>query len=171
MNEETNRTDVASLGVQRIAPDDYLWIKCKGCGGEVGFPANWDDPGVECPSCGLTIPVHGRILYRPVVSGLPSLAPTPQLPTTTVFPSPIQRGPSLELAGMADWTLTWGILSIVLGWTVLVPLLGLIHYLGALHLAEKEKIQVPRKALVGNILSLLFGTVQTIALIAHFYNR
>jgi hypothetical protein len=129
MSHEAGGTNTASSGAHRTASEDYLWISCRGCGGEVGVPSNWDDPGVACPSCGLTVQVHGRVLYRPPVSGSPMTPSARQPPTTTVLPRPPQPGPGLELCGAADWAMAWGILSVLLGWTVMVPLLGLNYYL------------------------------------------
>ena len=83
----------------------------------------------------------------------------------------LPKSPSLELGRESDSTLIWGILSVVLGWTVLVPGYAILCYVYASHLAEKERVPVPRKAIVGLILALLFGAMQTIALIAHFYSR
>jgi DNA-directed RNA polymerase subunit RPC12/RpoP len=168
MSHETNGADAASLGVQRTAADDYIWIKCRGCGGEIGVPSDWNDPGAECPSCGLIIQVHGRVLYRPPTSGSVNSALGPQSATQNPFAIPVPKSPSLELGRQSDWTMIWGILSVVLGWTVMVPLIGLCPYYEASTLARKEGIPIPRRAIVGLILSLLFGTVQTIAMIAHF---
>ena len=170
MSHETKGMDGASLGVQRTASDAYIWIKCRGCGGEIGVPSDWNDPGAECPSCGLTTQVHGRILYRPPTSGQVSTAPVAHPPpTTTVLPIPIQSRPSLELGHKSDCVLLVGILSVVLGgWTVIVPLIGFYSYCCVIEIAKAESVPVPRKAFVGVILSLLFGTVQTITMIAHF---
>jgi DNA-directed RNA polymerase subunit RPC12/RpoP len=167
MGQETNETNAPCPGAFDTASEDYLWIKCRGCGGEVGVPSEWDEPDVECPSCGLTVQVQGRVLYRPPVSSPQNVAPAAELPTRTQPPTTFPKSPSLELGGRADWAMTWGILSVALGWTVLVPLLGLHYYLLAANSAQNEGVQLPRKALVGVILSLPFGAVQTIALIAH----
>jgi hypothetical protein len=167
-SHENGRAEQASLGVQRTASDAYIWIKCRGCGGEIGVPSNWNDPAVQCPSCKLAMQINGRVLFRPPTAGSGNFAPSPQSTTQNPFAIPVPKSPSLELGQHADWAMSWGILSVVLGWTVIVPVLGIIYYLGASYLAEKEKVSVPRKALVGIILSLLFGAVQTIALIAHF---
>jgi hypothetical protein len=167
VSHETNGTDGASLGIQRTAADDYIWIKCRGCRGEIGVPSDWNDPGAECPSCGLIIQVHGRMLYRPPASGQVTNAPIAQPPNTNVGSIPIQSRPSLGLGQTSDGALLWGILSVVLGWTVIVPLIGFCYYWNVTEAAQSESVPVPRKAFVGVILSLLFGAAQTIAMIAH----
>jgi len=168
VSHETNGTDVNSLGVQRTASEDYVWIKCRGCGGEVGVPSNWDNPAVQCPSCKATTQVQGGVLFRPPSPGGVIFAPSPQSATLTNPQYALLKSPSLELGRQSDWTMIWGILSIVLGWTMLVPLFGFMGYGEVSKLAGRETIPIPRRAIVGLILSLLFGIVQTIALIARF---
>jgi hypothetical protein len=166
VSHETNVEDVASLGTQRTATDDHLWMKCRGCGGEVGVPSNWGNPAVQCPSCKLTMQVQGEVLFRPPTHGIANFAAAPQSATLTNSQHSLLQSPSLELGRESDWAMVWGILSVVLGWTVLVPLFGLVGYGEASTLARKEGVPIPRRAIVGLILSLLFGTVQTIALVA-----
>lgn len=170
MGQETNVTN-APFPARRTASEEYLWIKCRGCGGEVGVPSDWDGPGVQCPSCGLTVQVHGKVLYRPPASSPQNVAPAAESPTRTQPAVSVPKSPSLELGRKSDGAMVCGILSVVLGWTVLVPFVGIAFYSDASVMAEKERIPVPRKAVVGLILSLLFGTIQTIAMIAHLVNR
>jgi ribosomal protein S27E len=170
MSHETNSADVASLGAKRTASDAYLWIKCRGCGGEIGVPSHWDNPAVQCPSCKATMQVQGGVLFRPPTPGSVNFAPAPQSTTQNPFAIPLPKSPSLELVRESDGAMFWGILSVVLGWTVFVPVCGLAYFAGASTTAQKEGIPIPRRAIVGLILSLLFGTVQTIALIARLRN-
>lgn len=171
MGQETNETNAPYPGAFDTASEDYLWIKCRGCGGEVGVPSDWEGPGVECPSCGLTVQVQGRVLYRPPASSPPNVAAAAQPPTRTQPLTSFPKSPSLELGRQSDWTMVWGIVSVVLGWTVLVPILGLLCYAEASATARKDGVPVPRKAIVGLILTLLFGGVQTMALIAHLTSK
>lgn len=127
MDQETDVTN-SPIPSRRTASEEYLWIKCRGCGGEVGVPSDWDEPGVQCPDCELTVQVHGRVLYRPPASGRPTTLSARQPPITTVLPNAPLPNLSLELSGAADWAMAWGILSVLLGWTVIVPLLGINYY-------------------------------------------
>jgi len=153
---------------------DYRWIKCAGCGGEVGVPPDWKENTVQCPHCGSVHYVGSSVLYRPPTpvqqpevhrrpvsdSSIPSPAPASQ-------PVPKTTG-SLELAGEAQTTLILGVLSVVLGWTFIFPILGVWAYLGTSYIANEEHVPVPGKATAGLILSLLFGIAQGITVIAHF---
>lgn len=134
------------------------WIKCRGCGGEVGIPAGWPENEVECPECGLTVQIKGKVLYRP-----PSAPPAP-LTAPVLAP----RGPSLELIRKADMPMICGILSVVLGWTFIVPIFGICGYSDTFSMAKKEQVPVPGKATVGLVLCLLFGAAQGLAVISRF---
>jgi hypothetical protein len=119
--------------------EDVRWIKCRGCKGEVGIPSDWSEQLVECPQCGLQLRVHGKVLYRPSVEG-PSPARAHFLENAEKPRSrPRQRVPSLELGRTADHTLILGIVSILLGWTVIIPLIGWLVYLEAAQLAKRNK--------------------------------
>lgn len=134
------------------------WISCHGCKGEVGIPEDWNQNSVECPSCGERVIVSGQILYRPPsVKPVGPVVDSAQLAVTT---------PSLELQRKADLTLTWGVVSIVLGWTIIVPLIALCVYLETSDLAKKEQVPTPGKSMTGLILALLFGIVQGLAVIS-----
>src|SRR5260370_41940449 len=43
----------------------YRWIKCEGCDGRIGIPADWNENTVICPKCESVVPVNGRVLYLP----------------------------------------------------------------------------------------------------------
>lgn len=159
MSDETNVTTALP---QPESQESHRWVKCKGCGGEIGIPANWEDETVECPECREQVRVHGKVLYRKPAD---QKAPEPAF-VQVVAPS-IKKTPSLELEKEADSALTFGILSIFLGWTFIVPFIGLCQYLGASSMADKEKVRVPTKATTGLILSIVFGACQGLAVISH----
>src|SRR5450755_1656501 len=146
MTQDMNVTIAPSSGTRRTAPEEYLWIKCGGCDGEVGVPSDRDDAGVECPSCGLAVQVHGRVLYRPPASPAQGVAPTAEPPICTQLPISLLKSPSLQLGRKSDAAMIWGIMSVVLGWTAIVPIFGLAYYCDASTMAEKEGMPVPRKA-------------------------
>ena len=123
---------------------------------------DWKESTAECPQCGFSIPVNGRLQYR-------SPEPTPAdlaTPVEVVTPSG-EKAPSLELARQAHNVMLWVIASIVLGWTIIVPLATLFAYLHISDIAKKEQVSIPSKATVGLILAILFGCVQGAATIAH----
>jgi hypothetical protein len=74
----------------------------------------------------------------------------------------------LDLIRNADRVFIGGIFCIVLGWTGLVPLYTWCEFSEASKLAKKEGVEVPGKATWGLILSLPFGIVQVLALVAKF---
>jgi hypothetical protein len=138
-------------------PEDHRWFTCRGCQGAVGVPLDWRDNTVECPECNASVQVNCKVLYRP-----PAAAPS----TTAVGPA-IQKSASHELSSKSQSALVLGIASIVLGWTFVVPLIGMCYYWEAASHAEKEKIPVPGKATVGIALSLVFGVIQGLSVLAH----
>ena len=142
-------------------PEDYRWIVCRGCKGEVGIPSDWTADTIDCPECGMAVRVRGCLLYRPPIQGEPRPLPKP----VAVVARPT---PSLELSRKAIGSMVCGILSVGLGWTVLVPLIGLFCYLSASDTAKEERVLVPWQGTVGLVLSLLFGGVQGLAMIIHF---
>lgn len=167
MSHDANVTP--SAPVSRPAADDapeaVRWIKCRGCGGEVGIPPGWGEPSVDCPECGASVQVHGKVLYRPpsTVQALGAPLPAP----VQIGALSVRKAANLELERAADKTMICGILSVALGWTVLVPLFGLCYHSEASAKAKEEGIPVPTKATVGLLLCLLFGAVQGLAVIAH----
>jgi hypothetical protein len=120
----------------------------------------------------LSVQVGGGILYRPAAPvQQPELFRRLVSDSSTPSPAPQpvrQSSGGLQLAGEAQTTLILGVLSVVLGWTIIVPFLGVVSYLGASTVAEREHVPVPGKATAGLILSLLFGIAQGIAVISHF---
>lgn len=140
--------------------DSHLWVRCRGCQGEVGVPQDWQDDTVECPSCREVLQVRGKILYRPPAEAMPAVAP-PQTALT---------GPSAEdlatINRKAEVSLVWGLLSVFLGWTFFVPLLGFCYYCDAFSLANKAKVPVPGKGFAGMLLSLLMGGIHMTVLIS-----
>jgi hypothetical protein len=121
---------------------------------------------VECPRCGACVQVNGRVLYRPRTDPTPAPSPAPlTIAATTV------KAPSLELRGKAETTLIWGLTSIVLGWTAIVPLMGFAYYSDTASMATNERVPVPGKATGGLALSLLFGGVQVLTLIANMMKK
>ncbi len=179
---------LSAESVARTSPsEDYWWIECVGCGGDVGTPLDWKETSVECPECGYSVQINRRVLYRPPVRSAPAQSPEPTrkdhpdrvhvpLPvrtapdvpaTTTTVASAIQKTQSVELGRQAERTLIWGIASIVLGWTFIVPICCFCSYSETSEVAKKERVPVPGKATTGLILSLLFGVVQGIGVIRH----
>ena len=73
---------------------------------------------------------------------------------------------SVALLRSADTAFNWGIASIVLGWTIIVPFIGFFQYIDVSKAAKKENTLVPGKATIGLALSLLFGVTQVAAVIA-----
>jgi hypothetical protein len=141
-------------------PDSHLWVRCRGCKGEVGVPQDWQDATVECPSCREVLQVRGKILYRPPVEAKPAAAPPQMAPA---------RPSAEDLATInrkAEVSLVWGLLSIFLGWTFFVPLLGFCYYCDTFSLANKAKVPVPGKGFAGMLLSLLMGGLHLAVLIA-----
>jgi hypothetical protein len=163
MNEQSNSaTGVSEPNAANSQSEDYRWIKCLGCAGNVGIPLDWKENTVECPHCGLSIQGRTRFLYRPAPDQAPAIS---SAPASAVASS--QKVPSLDLANKSQTTMLWGIASIVLGWTIVVPVLTLCLYCDTSTIAEKERLQVPGKATFGLVLALLFGVVQGFAAIAH----
>ena len=160
MSEAISTTNGAQQGLSDQG-EDCRWIRCRGCGGEVGIPSSWTDSNVACPQCGQVVQAKGGILYRPAVQTVPP-------PQRRQALAPTAKGPSLELLQACDKVMVCGILSVVLGWTIIVPLLGICGYSVISEQAKKEQVLVPGKATLGLVLSLLFGAVQGLALIAHF---
>jgi len=74
--------------------------------------------------------------------------------------------PSVALQGQAEKVLVGGVLSIILGWTVVVPLFTVVQYTDTANAARKENVATPGKATAGLVLALLFGSVQILTLIA-----
>jgi hypothetical protein len=140
------------------------WITCRACKGEIGVPTALREKLIACPGCGLGIRLSDSILFRPTATLAPAPAPNPSAPQSAVHRQPAKA--SVELLRYADVVLNWGIASIVLGWTILAPLLGLFYYLYVAEEAKKENTLVPGKATVGLALSLLFGVGQVAAMIA-----
>jgi hypothetical protein len=164
MNQETIANGASSSPEDHA--EDYRWIKCKRCKGELGIPSDWPQDTVECPQCGTAVQVwihvHGKVLYRPAQGE----ASQTQSEATTTAPGP--RSPSTELSHQAEIVLMWGILSVALGWTFMVPLTGLRVYNEAFAMARKERVPVPWKATLGLGLALLFGAAQGLAIIFYF---
>ncbi|SRR6266478_1557563 len=149
-----------------IPPKDYSWIKCAGCGGEIGIPSDWKASTVEGPKCGASVQVDRSILYRPPAQvQAPASTPSSPLQPTS---SP-QRTGSIELGRSADKTMIWGIVCILLGWTIIVPILCLVVYSYTADQARKEQVLIPTRANVGLILALLFGIGQGIALLPYLF--
>jgi hypothetical protein len=76
--------------------------------------------------------------------------------------------PSVELQRKSDQAMIFGIVYIFFGWTVLIPIASLLCFFaddGASALAKKEGVPVPARATIGLILTLIFGAMQTLALI------
>ncbi len=71
MCKATNTTTGPTIQIS--SPEEYRWFKCQGCGGDVGIPSDWKGSTVECPECGLSVRMHGQVLYRPRVE-----TPAPQ---------------------------------------------------------------------------------------------
>jgi hypothetical protein len=136
--------------------EDYRWIQCNGCGGAVGIPTDWTDNTVECPRCRLPVHVRGRVVYRPPAQARSATGPQ-------------NRQPSLELIRKADSAMVYGIVSVLLGWTIIVPVSGVLTFNEASDMAKKEQVLVPGKATVGLVLSLLFGVSQGLVLISRFF--
>src|SRR4051794_41063871 len=89
------RDDVVK-GIHMTGTEGYLWLKCKGCSGEVGIPTDLNEPTVECPQCGQSVQVRGRVLYRPASQGeLTTHGPTNSVAPTSSSPSLILKTPSL----------------------------------------------------------------------------
>jgi hypothetical protein len=157
MSQEASVTD----GVPSALREDYRWIRCKGCKGEVGIPSDWSQDTVDCPQCGMAVQVRGGVLYRPPIQADP---PPVQQPVTAVA----HPTPSLKLSGRAISSMVWGLLSVGLGWTVIVPFIGLCCYLFASETAKEERVLVPWQGTLGLALSLLFGAAQGLVVIIHF---
>ena len=149
----------------QVRSTDHRWLKCSGCRGDIGIPSDWVQSTVDCPQCGTAAHLPGRVLYRPAADGQPTGSHEPRPSCSTPVVPPSARRASLELGRKADGALTCGILSVLLGWTVLVPFVGLCFYNEALTLAKNERVPVPGKATTGLILSLLFGIAQGLAVL------
>lgn len=147
-------------------PKDYHWIKCGGCGGEIGIPPDWKGSTAECPKCGASVQVNVGILYRPPAQiQSPASTFSPPLHPT----SPSQRNGSIELGRLADKTMIWGIVCILLGWTMIVPVICLVVYSWTADQARKEQVLIPTRANIGLILALLFGIGQGIAVLPYLF--
>src|SRR5262249_24825037 len=90
----------------------------------------------------------------------------PVAPGPVAPPRPV--GPSVDLERQAEKVMVMGVLSIVFGWTVLLPLFAVAQYIDTSNAAKKENLPTPSKATTGLVLALLFGSVQVLALIAKF---
>jgi hypothetical protein len=99
--------------------------------------------------------VNGRLQYRAPELTPPALA----TPEAVITPS-ANKTPSLELGRDAHNVMLWGIASIVLGWTLIVPLATLGGYLDVCKTSKNEQVPIPSKATVGLVLAILFGCVQ-----------
>lgn len=138
---------------------NYRWVACQDCDGEIGIPADLTEGVVTCPECSATIKLHGTILYRKKKS-----------PNTTATPTTQKaKVPSATLETSAERTLACGIASIVLGWTVIVPAVGGLFFLGSINQSASEKVAVPTKAWIGFGLIATFGFFQTITVLAHAF--
>lgn len=146
---------------------DYCWIGCKGCGGEVGIPADLHDEAVECPQCKTVVRTAGRILYRPAAQhpGSPVPRKDSSLQDSATSEKVRQAEASAKLHNASENTLICGILSVVLGWTVLVPLIAVGFYGEVREQAGVSKEPIPSKATAGLLLALLFGITQTIVML------
>jgi hypothetical protein len=142
-------------------PAEYRWVKCIGCEGEIGVPATWEGDTADCPQCGTQVRVDGRLHYRP--PSRPTPLPTAKPPASIALPAP--KVPSVDLQREADRAMILGILCVFFGWTVLVSLFSLCYYSDVSSLAKKEGIPVPLRATIGLIFTLVFGGMQTLALI------
>jgi hypothetical protein len=88
--------------------EDYRWIDCQGCDGEVGVPPDWNEHILNCPSCGASVQVKRTLLYRQKATqassgepSSPSVEPMAQLPC--------------EIASAPKWMKPWGWLLTWLG--------------------------------------------------------
>jgi hypothetical protein len=114
------------------------------------------------------------------------VTPTVRTPTPPSPPPPVEddenppprkrrvagpKGPSVELIGEADHVLIWGIVCVLLGWTVIVPLITLDRYSSASKLAKEEGVPTPTKATIGLIIALLFGIAQVLTVDLPFLAR
>jgi hypothetical protein len=163
MNQEITTNGASSA--PKDQSEDYRWIRCRGCKGEVGIPSDWPHDTVECPQCGMAVQVwihvHGKVLYRPAQGDAPQMQSGE---TATLLAS----SPRPELSHQAELVLIWGILSVVLGWTFIVPLTGLCMYNEAFTMARTQRVLVPWKATLGLGLALLFGAAQSLAIVIYF---
>jgi DNA-directed RNA polymerase subunit RPC12/RpoP len=162
----------------------YRWIVCKGCDGEVGIPSDYSENSVECPNCQAKALVAGKVLFRAPAKAKPGPNPisaflesdewVPPVQPVVPAPAPVAAkpsptrptAPSLDLQRKADGVLIAGFLCIVFGWTAIVPLLTVFGFLSASEDAKKEKVLIPGNATVGLVLAILFGGVQTLAIIS-----
>jgi hypothetical protein len=68
--------------------------------------------------------------------------------------------------------MTFGILCVFFGWTILMPIASLICFFaedGISALAKKESVPVPVRATIGLILTFVFGGAQTLAVVPHLF--
>jgi hypothetical protein len=153
-------------GLNGPEPVQHSWYYCPACRGQVGVASTYREDSVLCPGCGANLHLNQPVLYRPPLAR--ECAST--LDTLQAEPKPKVydlRTPSIGLMRMAENTLAWGIASVVLGWTLIVPLLGLFLYIETRGQATKEQVELPSKASWGLACSLLFGVVQTLAMISY----
>jgi hypothetical protein len=88
---------------------------------------------------------------------------SPELPNAPVTSQ--VSSPSMDLVRHSESTFHFGILSVLLGWTILVPLIGIGVYINACQIAKQERIQTPIKATIGFAMCFLFGTVQSFSML------
>jgi hypothetical protein len=183
MSQETNITLEPSRGTEPSEPSasssskDYKWVKCVGCDGEIGVPPGWEGDTADSPRCGTQVRVNGRLQYRPPNRSVAVEAAAPSARPITLT----QKSPSIELQRKADAAMIFGIVCVFFGWTVLIPILSLIHFFktkdggfaneGVSALAKKEGVPVPMKATLGLILTFVFGGMQSLSLIIALSNH
>ena len=152
MTDERVTQILPSAGV----PGEIVWRLCPDCGGQIGATTAYLGQNVCCPGCGskvfLEADLKPGILFRP-----------PARPSVT----PAGYESSLKLRKAADTCLGWGLASIALGWTVFIPLVSLFVFLNTCDIAKAEKTPVPTKAWWGLGLTLIFGAIEIINMIAY----
>lgn len=68
---------------------------------------------------------------------------------------------SPELKNKANAMVGWGVASVFFGWTIIVPVVGIIYYGVVTTAAKAEKLATPTRSAVGFWLCALFGVAQT----------
>src|SRR5262245_41237419 len=97
---------------------DCRWLPCRGCGGEVGVPLDWAEDNVACPECGPRVQIRSEIQYR---------APSEKDDSQKQVPEREAKVSNTFLN--EDSSLGFGLASIVLGWTLIVPFLGFLAFI------------------------------------------
>ena len=165
------RLIIAEPEAAKETASDIEWITCRGCKGEIGVPFAMRERLIECPGCGMPHKLSETILFRPAtpaaaapeMTALEAVAwARAQIPVVGNQPAKA----SVALLRSADTAFNWGIASIVLGWSIIVPFIGFFQYIDVSNAAKKENTVVPGKATIGLALSLLFGVAQGVAIIA-----